>query len=174
MRAIALFLCLTTVAAAVLAQQPRRWGAWEYGRDSAGEYIYAATVNDSGHVLGQYCYADSENCIYLLAMTTSCVSGNKYPVLLNADTGSQSVEIYCGDRLGSRYRYIFSNFDSIDEVVKKASLVGFAVPLQEDRFSVVRFDLRGSNEAIAAMLAAPFPARAGRRPTTRGTKDERM
>jgi hypothetical protein len=172
MRLAALLLCLTVVTTSALAQ--RVWGAWESGAATDREYIYAATVNDSGHVLGQYCYAESEDCIYLLAMTTSCVAGNRYPVLINADTGSDTVEIQCGDRLGSRYRYVFANFEKIDAIVKRATRVGFAIPLQEDRFNVVRFDLRGSNEAIAAMLATPFRGRAGRSPTTRGTKDQRL
>jgi len=49
------------------------------------------------------------------------------------------------------YRYSFTNFDDIDGIVKRASRVGFAVPMEGDQFKVIRFSLFGANKALAEM-----------------------
>jgi hypothetical protein len=52
--------------------------------------------------------------------------------------------------MDGRYPYVFGDFDKIDQVVKRAGKVGLALRLDNDQFAA-RFDLTGSNEAIAAM-----------------------
>jgi hypothetical protein len=71
-----------------------------------------------------------------------------------------------------RYRYIFTDFDRIDDVVKRAVKVGFAFPLENDQFIIVRFDLIGSNEAIDAMRASA--ERSSQLPARQGTRDQRL
>jgi hypothetical protein len=136
------------------------YGAWSVDVTNDGEAIYAATVNDSGNLLGQYCFPAEGNCIWLVGMSSACDEGDKYPVLANADTGASHISVYCSTQLkDGLYRYVFSEFDEIDAIVKNAMRVGFAVPLQDDRFKVVRFDLNGSNEAIALLRAAAEKAK---------------
>ena len=143
---------------------------WTVGRIDGGGGYYAATVNDSGNVLGQYCYP--EGCVYLLAFKTSCKQGSKYPVLVNSDKGSKAVELYCGRSLrNGYYQYIFTEFDEMHRTVLEAARVGFAFPLQGDEFIVVRFSLIGSNEAIDA-LSARTATPSG--PRWRDTRDQRM
>ena len=65
------------------------------------------------------------------------------------------IEVVCRGKLDNgMYRYVFTDFEQIDDTVKKASRIGFAVPLAGDQFRVIRFDLMGSNEAIAAIRSS--------------------
>jgi hypothetical protein len=151
--------------------QERNFEDWFFGITRSGAALYAATVNDSGRVLGQYCYQESNDCVYLLGITTSCTQGNKYPVLVNSNIGSSTMSVYCNGRLGesNNYQYVFTDFKSIHDTVLKAMRVGFAFPLQSDDFTVIRFSLNGSNEAIAAMRKE-----VSLKPTRSGTRDQRL
>jgi hypothetical protein len=73
------------------------------------------------------------------------------------------------------YRYIFSEFDTVDKIVKESTRVGFAVPLQSDNFRVVRFDLKGANRAIELLESVAekaFENTTPKEPT--GTKDQSL
>jgi hypothetical protein len=52
---------------------------WGTGVTDDGAALYAATVNDSGNLLGQYCAPSSGNCVWLLGMGTGCKEGDSYP-----------------------------------------------------------------------------------------------
>ncbi len=122
------------------------------------EYYWAATFNDSGGILGQWCYFESQGCMYLVATNTACESDAKYPILANSDAGAVVLEIVCRGSFDSngtkKYRYVFTDFDSIDGIVRKAIRVGFAMPLKDGYFNVVRFTLASSNGEIDRMRAA--------------------
>ncbi len=69
-------------------------------------------------------------------------------------------------------RTAFTDFDQIDNIVSRASrAVGFALPLKENEFVVVRFNLQGAAPAIAVMRAT---AERQLKPATRGTRDQRV
>lgn len=139
----------------VLPAQADSIGAWTTGVTNDGGAVYAATVNDSGSLLGQYCFPGEGGCIWFLGMGTSCEEGARYPVLANSDSGATHISVYCSAQVeNGLYRYVFTEFDAIDELVKKASRVGFAVPLQSDNFKVIRFDLVGSNRALEVLATA--------------------
>jgi hypothetical protein len=136
-------------------------------------YVYAATVNDSGHVLGQYCYSEG-TCLWLLGLRTRCSENEKYPALVNADAGAQSIEIYCAGELPGTpglYTYAFTEFDKVTEFVTKSNRVGIAIPLQSDEFRVIRFDLNGASAAIASMQKV---AAQKTRPARQGTRDQKL
>lgn len=125
------------------------FGGWITGTADSGE-LYAATVNDSSAVLGQYCSSDS--CAWIIGMSTSCEAGAKYTILANTDIGAYHLDIYCNRKLeGGVYQYVFTDFAAIDGLVKSGSRIGFAIPLEKDQFIVVRFLLNGSKAAIAAL-----------------------
>lgn len=148
------------------------FGNWMVGSSSDGASLYAATINDSGNILGQYCSTDNAECIWLIAMTTGCEQGNKYPVLANSDSAASHLEVYCSGKLdGGLYKYAFTNFDLIDDLVRKGSKIGIAIPLQRDQFIVVRFDLAGSMQALTQMRAAVSEKA---KPVSRGTRDQRL
>jgi hypothetical protein len=168
---LAFFIGLSSAAIG----QTSQFGSWNTGRIGGNEGLFAATVNDSGHILGQYCYFQSDSCIYLLAFQTACKPESKYPVLVNSDVGSSQVFVYCSGQLSSgKYRYVFTDFEEIDKVIKGANKVGFAVPLEGDKFLVVRFTLNGSNEAIASMRTTMADGRRATPTPVRGTRDQRL
>jgi hypothetical protein len=103
-------------------------------------------------------------------MSTACKEGDQYPALANSDAGSVPVTVYCSAKVDEgRYRYIFTDFKTIDNIVAKAIRVGFAVPLQGDEFRVLHFDLSGSTRAIT-QLQAELQKRVP--PKRAGTKDQ--
>jgi hypothetical protein len=83
----------------------------------------------------------------------NCEDGSRYPVLINGDGGSAQMEIVC-KKLGDKPRYVFSNFDTINNSVKSSKkFIGFAFPLESGLFEVNRFLLDGAPEAIGRMKA---------------------
>ena len=135
------------------AADTESFGNWMVGTIEGGEGYFAATVNDSNAVLGQYCYVESGDCLWLLATSTNCEEGERYPVLVNADAGSAQLELVCR-KLGKKPRYIFTNFESIDKSVRNSGkYIGFAFPLQSGLFQVDRFLLDGAVESLVRMRA---------------------
>lgn len=135
------------------------YGAWLVNTTNDGA-IFAATVDDSENILGQYCFIEEETCIWILGMSTACNEGEKYPVLINADTGAYQMSAYCSAQpKRNRYWYIFSEFGQIDTIVKKAMQINFAIPFQGDQFKGMKFDLNGSNDAINFLKATTAKAR---------------
>ncbi len=80
--------------------------------------------------------------------------------------------MHCDGQLDDNYfRYAFVDFEAVDELVKTANKIGFAVALKGDQFLVVRFLLSGSAQAIAAMRKEAERRTA---PAGTGTRDQRM
>jgi hypothetical protein len=166
---VVVFTASTTITVA----QEGQWGAWTAGLAEDRQSSYAGTINDSGNLLAQYCFLSSGNCVYLLAMSTACKDGSRYPVLVNSDAGSFSTEIVCGGPLNGRFRYLFSNFELINSAVRDAARIGFAVPLSGDNFRVTRFDLNGSRQALSRSLEL-LSRRQGGGTRQQGTRDQVM
>lgn len=167
---------LALIGIPTLDLQAQTFGSWTTITNNR-EYLTALTQNDSGNVLGQWCYPSNGSCIWILALKTQCEKGSEYPVLVNSENwGSASLQVYCDGPLSnmpgpSLYRYVFTNFDGITNPVMKSPRIGFAFPLQGDQFTVVRFDLAGAPSALRAMRAAA----ANRvQPGRRGTLDEKL
>lgn len=129
---------------------------WEAFTDRAGTFWSAATVNGSKEVFGQWCYADKGTCIWLIGMTTQCNEGKTYPVLADSDVGAVQLEVQCLGKLQvtGAYELAFTKFDDIDRIARKASRVGFAIPLQTNQVRVVRFSLSGAVRALTIMREA--------------------
>jgi len=146
-------------------------GNWRIDTKSP-EYVYAASVNDSGGLLGEYCFIRDNNCAWLLGMSTACDQGASYPVLANADSGAIQLQVYCDGQLDNGlFRYVFTEFALIDDTVKKSSRIGFAIPLQSDQFKVIRFQTKGAVPALTIMRGAA-ERRSG--PGNSGTKDQEL
>ncbi|MFN4003575.1 MAG: hypothetical protein ACK4MJ_02915 [Hylemonella sp.] len=159
----------------VLALSASVWaqdiGAWSY---QLRPPFYAATMNDSGHVFGQWCDVDAGTCAYLLALSTACEDGESYPVLINSDVSAMTSTLVCRGRLESgKYRYALAQFDAVDGMVRKARRIGLAIPLEGDQFRVVRFSLDGAAATLTLMRAAAEKATAsGQRRSS--TRDQRL
>lgn len=143
-----LALCASTLARA------EDYGKWTVVTDDP-TMMYAVVFNDSGALFGQYCYPDKGSCLWLISMSTSCEKDHKYPVLANSDGGAVQLTIQCQGSIGKgtdvKYAYVFTDFDEVSNLVKNATRIGFAVPLQEDQFKMVRFEVDGSADALSAM-----------------------
>jgi hypothetical protein len=71
-----------------------------------------------------------------------------------------------------RVGHAFSDFDSIDSVIGNSTRVGFAFPLQNDQFIVVRFDLSGSKAIVNAMRKVAGERAPTSAPRPKSTKDQ--
>jgi hypothetical protein len=168
------FLLIATFAmllADVVLAHAQTFGSWFVGTKRS-DFLYALSINDSGNVLGQFCYPGDGSCIWLIALKTGCQKGDHHPVLANSDAGSVHLDVLCDGQLESGlFRYAFTNFDQVDNIVRQGTRVGFALPLQKDEFRVVRFDLSEAASALATMRAA---AEKKTLPVRRGTRDEKL
>jgi hypothetical protein len=166
-------LVVFAVLAGVSVTEAQTFGDWHVETKPDGATaLYAVTVNDSGNAFGQFCFPNSSSCVWLITLKTACKSGDEYAVLANSDTGAVQLEVLCNDQLPSgQYRYAFTDFEKVDLLVKQSLRVGFALPLQQDQFHVVRFKIRGAGAALSAMRAA---AEKQARPVTSGTRDENI
>ena len=136
-------------------------------------FYSAVTVNDSGHQFGQVCIFNGDSsCYWVIDMSTTCKKGDKYPVLANADSAAVYLEMICtGPIKGGGSGYAFTNFDQVDKLVRESKRVGFAVPLQDDEFVVVRWNLRGAGTALSAMQEA---AEKRLKSVPQNTRDKRL
>ncbi len=130
-------------------QMNKDWG-WDL---SGSEYVYAATQNQDGRILGQYCYFSESSCVYLVSLGITCESGSDYPSILNSSAGVTDVNLFCGHEYQGENVFFIKPFDVVDNIIKKADNVGFAVAMEEGTFKVVRFSLSGSTYAIEMMRA---------------------
>jgi len=115
--------------------------------------MFAATANDNEHVFGEFCFPEDGSCYWVVSMSVPCKEGDRYPILANSDAAAISVELLCIDANADQhqYRYAFTNFDQIDKVIRSSSKIGFAMPMQEDTFRVIRFNLKGVEKALSIM-----------------------
>lgn len=165
---VSLVAAFLFVAGAPANAQEKRFGEWKVGvlRDSEG--IYAATVNDSGGVFGEYCYPAEDACLWLLSNDIKCEDGSKYPVLINASGGAVSTTMMC-KAFNRKSVYVFTNFSEVERVLDGATWIGMAFPMQNGLFKVSRFPLDGHARAVAFMekIAKSMPTS-----TTRSTSDQ--
>ena len=164
-----IFFALSFCAGPAYAGQ---YGNWVSGVMEGNEGYFAASINDSNGVFGQYCYAESDACIWILATDIDCKEERRYPNLVHADYGAEQLEIVCR-KLGKTPRYIFMDFDKINATITRSkSYVGFAFPLESGLFQVNRFLLDGADEAMKAMHAN---FRTGKKPKKNpGTKNYQL
>jgi hypothetical protein len=117
---------------------------------AGNEGVFAATINDSKGILGQYCYREEASCIWILSNEVGCEDGSQYPVLVNSDSGAVSTTIMCA-KLHGKPRYAFAEFDVIDNIVRHSEWLGIAFPMKSGFFQVSRFPLNGAGAAVTFM-----------------------
>ncbi|WP_221069297.1 hypothetical protein [Vibrio alfacsensis] len=149
MKKILLFLFTLSASFSVLAAETIHKD-WVINTDS-NDYYYAATINKSGHVFGKYCYFEDQQCLFLIGVDITCTKGNKYPVLVNAESGSLNLNLVCGDQVGNQNVLIFDNFDQVERTAKESSQFGIAIPMESGHFKVSRFSLSGSAYSLDTM-----------------------
>lgn len=126
---------------------------WAWSTDGDGFY-YAATANATGHILGQYCYFESGSCLYIVGIGITCEEGHEYPAVINSDASSSHVTLVCAHKYEGQNVLFIRGFDDVDRIIRAATRIGIAIPMENDQCKVSRFGLAGSTYAIDLMRAA--------------------
>ena len=149
LQSLAISLLLISVSSFANIKQNKDW-FWDLSLD-AGNFVYAATMNDSERLLGQYCYFDEGTCVYIVTLGITCTEGSKYPSIINSSAGVAQVDLICAHKFEGENTFFITPFDDVDNIIRQASNIGFAVAMEGDEFKVVRFSLLGSTHAIEMM-----------------------
>lgn len=146
MKALLLAIVGLVFSGDALAQ---RYQDWNTSRDSDSDVIAADTTNDSGGSFGLICYISSQNCYWALLVDPDCENGASYPVMANTDAGAQSMVLTClhVGRAGKDKLMVFQDFEAMSDLAKLGSRVGFAIPMKDGLFRVMRFSLLGAHAA---------------------------
>jgi hypothetical protein len=143
-----LLIALLGLVASGATAAERTFKDWSVALSDNSEYLFAATMNDSGEVLGEFCYFATGTCNWVLGMKTECEEDSEYPFLANSSSGARHLEVSCVDAGDGHYVYGFA-WKEIEAVIKGAAWVGLALPMNGDAFKVVRFSLRGVDESTS-------------------------
>lgn len=143
--AAALVLTLGWLGAPMAADQTNVWSI-----ETLDDGFVALTTNDSGFAFGQACILSSGNCLYTLTTDDSCHEGEQYPALVSSKGGAFHVDLHCLNG-GARNVLVFTDFDSIDKIVRTDQLLGIATAQASGTFRVQRFSLSGAGRIIDIM-----------------------
>lgn len=111
---------------------------------------FAVTVNENEDLLGQFCNTQTGQCLYLLDVDLECDADGEYPALISTSAGTQATVLGCkGD--GETRAFFLQPFDEIDRLVKTHNKIGLIMGVDDGRFKVARFSLRGSTRTINEM-----------------------
>ena len=129
---------------------------WSNSTNTFG--MYTMTINDSGELLGEFCYYKTTTCQWMIGMHTECNQGLNGIVLANSESSATSLDIVCRGKIPgiSLYAYVFKSWKLLESAIGSSLRIGFAIPLASDQFTVVRFSLSGRTEAQQAMESRFF------------------
>ena len=145
---IILMLCLLVVGqSCVIAAESVAYKNWIV--DITNNTTEAHIANDSGSSFGLFCSRDS--CLFYVHQNFDCKPGEKYSALVNSGAVSGPVSVECAKINGNIFQ-ILVPFNLVLEASKNAEVIGFAFPLSNGAFTVARFSLAGSAEAMKRTL----------------------
>jgi hypothetical protein len=146
--------------------------------DISSNNTEAHTINESGSSFGLFCSGDT--CLFYLHQNYDCKPGEKYSALINSGSLSGPVTLQCTKINGSTFQ-IIDPFNLVLDACKNFAIVSFAIPLSDGRFTIARFSLAGSAEAMrftlieaskAKLRPQPSPAEPfDNQPGAKGLKD---
>ncbi len=111
-------------------------------------HTVAMTTVPTGGSFGQICRI-GEGCTWALVVSGSCTPGDSFPALATSSATAMTLELKCQDRYGGGMaRFSFAHPERVEALLKGATRLGVAVPLQNDQIRVLNFDLVGSVPAI--------------------------
>ncbi|MDE2342708.1 MAG: hypothetical protein KGL63_04845 [Betaproteobacteria bacterium] len=152
-RAIPLFALSFSLDASA---EPLKVGDWWLTVQASSSLVETFTSNGSNSTFGLICGA---SCTFYLDTHTQCDEGEAIPMLVNSQSGSTYTVAKCEILTrGPITRYV-SAFPDKDIVtaISAGNVIGFAIPLVNGEFKVVRFSLNGA--AAATEKAADFAER---------------
>jgi len=152
---------LCTLLAASASGATPDFGDWRIERSADGATLDAYTVNEGGSLLGEHCSVAEHSCNWLVVTAIRCSGDDEYPVLGNTSSGAVPLQVQCEgatDADGNQFRYGFTDWQQLEALMQDAARVGFAMPMAEDQFQVLRFSLTGRTAATAAVEAVALAA----------------
>jgi len=163
--------CVVVAMSANAAE--RRARDWIWNTESP-DLQWASTANDAGEALGQFCDATEGKCFYAVSFDTTCEEGASYPAIVNTDAGASAITLRCGVRLENGTNLmVASDFDQMDGLVRGATRMGFALPMESDAFRAVRFSLKGADKALDRMREVAVRT-GSRRPDAKQSKSSEV
>lgn len=122
----------------------------------------ANITNGQGSAAGVLCNLQANTCNAYISLNASCEDGVTTPMMINSPLGTFPVIATCVTIGGSQFS-IIAEFDSAVSAFQSGGEIGFAIPLKNGQFQVVRFSTAGATAAINAARQMPLttPARGG-------------
>lgn len=139
-------------------------GNWSVIKSLPG--IQIAKVNTGDSSTGLICILATSSCYAYVAMGSTCDDGAKYPLLVNAPTGSFPSTATCR-HLGNFQIMEIDEFTAMISAFESGGEIGFVTPMANGQFKVVRFSTVGATAAIKDARSNPAPP-----PTDRSIKDK--
>lgn len=143
-----MFLALFLAAASMASHaQTKTFNDWRIEVVDANT-IAAYTMNDSGGLFGKICYVDAQQCLWVLTSSAPCETDGNYAVLSNSKAGANMHGLTClpHRQLGQQLMR-FDSFEEVSSIAQQSGQVGFAFPIMDGQFRVLRFSLTGSTLA---------------------------
>jgi hypothetical protein len=150
MRSLLAVLVLALFAGvAQAATPPQQFFDWFSGPTDVS--FVAMTTNDANEALGEFCFYSTQKCSWQISIDLRCKENEDHWILANADSAYEPLQIKCmGFNTGNkRYNYAFENWKEAEAIIKKRqnNMIGFAMPIGNTQFRVIRFSLKGVNDA---------------------------
>lgn len=139
------------------------FGEWQSGSYKE-DFFFALTENKAGASMGQFCFPDSGNCMYLFDLQLTCDDGDTIPAVINSDVGTLGIEFMCSIEYQDRRLFMAQPFDEINLIVKKAAYLRIAIPVGKGKFKVNRFGMIGSSKAVEHMRRRAWKAMGSSKP----------
>lgn len=129
----------------IVRNEPATEAFGDWVVEARATYFGAYTNNESGTSFGVLC---GKECVAYASSAVECKPNQLYPALINSDGGAHSVVFKCLIVEGT-YVYATDFTESVVEDISAGGRIGIAMPLADGRFSVSRYSLRGSLQAVA-------------------------
>lgn len=92
-------------------------------------------------------------CYWALGTAMECDEGVQIPILVNTSSGALHTSLICQDKKKGTHFLVFGDFAVIERQSDRETDISIALPMVGSSFRVMRFSLRGSNEAAEVVEA---------------------
>ncbi len=132
--------------------------------------LQIAKVYNSNNSTGIICIVSDNSCFAYATLGFSCEDGKKYPLLINAATSAFNSTATCSHLSPELEILVIDEFELMITAFESGGDIGFASPLKNGQFKVMRFSTVGATAAIKD--ARNPPSRPGTNPKPVGSKPQ--
>lgn len=144
--------CVSSIA--ISAEQ---YGDWSVDKSIPGVQI-ANTKNDSDSTLGVICLVVTKDCSAYMLSNNGCDENSTYPMMINSTVGAFPITSVC-TQIEKLKILVINEFDNAKNAFESGGEIGFAVPLNDGKFKVVRFSTSGAVAAIKNAMLLPVASK---------------